>query len=47
MAVPGNDYIDVRGGGADTVTCGAGVDVVLADASDTVSGDCESVSVSP
>ena len=35
-----------RGGGADTVTCGAGKDVVLYDASDTVSGDCETASLS-
>ena len=27
--------------------CGAGVDVVLYDASDTVSGDCEHASMSP
>jgi hypothetical protein len=37
----GNDYIDVQGGRADAVTCGAGSDIVLYDASDTVSDDCE------
>ena len=42
----GDDSIDVRGGGADTVTCGAGKDVVLYDATDTVSGDCETASLS-
>ena len=42
----GDDSIDVRGGGADTVTCGAGNDVVLYDASDSVSADCETASLS-
>ncbi len=37
----GNDYIDVRGGGSDTVSCGPGFDVVAYDASDTIAGNCE------
>lgn len=37
----GRDYIDVRDGGADTVTCGAGADIVRFDASDTIDPDCE------
>jgi Ca2+-binding RTX toxin-like protein len=37
----GNDTIDVQGGGADTVTCGPGNDIVRYDASDTVAADCE------
>jgi Ca2+-binding RTX toxin-like protein len=37
----GADVIDVRDGGADSVVCGAGVDVVRHDASDTVAADCE------
>ncbi len=36
-----DDTIDVAGGGADTVSCGRGRDVVLADASDTIASDCE------
>jgi hypothetical protein len=39
----GNDRIDVRGGGVDTVFCGTGRDTVLADASDRVAPDCEVV----
>lgn len=42
----GRDFIDVRGGGADTVTCGPGKDIVLYDTSDVVSGDCETSSTS-
>jgi Ca2+-binding RTX toxin-like protein len=38
-----DDDIDARNGLADTVSCGAGVDVVLADRRDKVAGDCESV----
>ena len=38
---PGNDLVDVTGGGVDTVTCGTGTDVVHYDASDTVAPDCE------
>jgi Ca2+-binding RTX toxin-like protein len=37
----GDDSIDVTDGGADTVTCGAGHDVVRYDPSDTVAADCE------
>ena len=40
-AGPGRDVIDVRNGGADTVVCGDGIDVVLHDASDTIAADCE------
>jgi Ca2+-binding RTX toxin-like protein len=39
----GNDNIDARDGAADSVTCGVGTDKVLADAADTVAGDCETV----
>ena len=42
----GNDQIDVRGGGADHVSCGTGSDTVLADSSDLVASDCEDVQVS-
>ncbi len=37
----GRDYIDVLDGGADTVDCGSGTDVVRFDATDTVAADCE------
>ena len=37
----GRDYIDVQNGGADTVDCGSGTDVVRFDATDTVAADCE------
>jgi len=37
----GRDYIDVLDGGADTVTCGPGTDVVRYDATDTIAADCE------
>ena len=39
----GNDRIHVRDGEADTVTCGAGFDVVRADFKDKVATDCERV----
>jgi Ca2+-binding RTX toxin-like protein len=39
----GNDVVDARDGEADSVTCGAGEDRVVADAADTVAGDCEQV----
>ncbi|HMJ32787.1 MAG TPA: calcium-binding protein [Baekduia sp.] len=39
----GNDTIDARDGEIDSVTCGAGADTVLADASDVVAPDCEAV----
>ena len=39
----GNDTVDARDGEADSVTCGAGDDKVLADAADTVAPDCEQV----
>ena len=39
----GNDTVDVRDGEADSVTCGAGTDTVLADPADTVAPDCETV----
>ena len=38
------DLIDVVGGGRDTVSCGKGMDVVTADKTDSVAGDCEVVS---
>ncbi len=39
----GDDTIDARDGEIDTVQCGNGNDTVLADAADTVAGDCENV----
>jgi hypothetical protein len=39
----GADLIDVVGGGRDTVRCGAGIDTVMADQTDTVAADCEVV----
>jgi len=39
----GNDRIDVRGGGTDTVFCGPGRDTVAADPSDRIAPDCEEV----
>ena len=39
-----NDRIDVIGGGANTVSCGKGVDVVTADPEDRIARDCEIVS---
>jgi Ca2+-binding RTX toxin-like protein len=39
----GNDRFHVRDGEADTVTCGPGFDVVLADRKDNVATDCELV----
>ena len=40
-AGPGRDVVDARNGGADTVTCGTGMDVALHDAADTIAADCE------
>jgi Ca2+-binding RTX toxin-like protein len=39
----GDDTMRSRDGSVDTVSCGPGVDTALADASDTVSADCETV----
>ena len=39
----GNDTVDARDGEADSVSCGAGTDKVVADAADTVAPDCEQV----
>ena len=39
----GADWIDVRGGGTDTVFCGPGRDTVLADPGDWIAPDCEVV----
>jgi hypothetical protein len=39
----GNDTFQARDGAADTLTCGAGSDAGIADAADTLAGDCESV----
>ena len=43
FAGPGNDTIDVRGGGFDVVGCGPGNDTVYADRTDYVGADCEHV----
>jgi Ca2+-binding RTX toxin-like protein len=40
---PGDDRINVAHGGRDVVTCGAGTDIVFADAVDSVAKDCETV----
>lgn len=39
----GNDRITSRDGSRDTVVCGRGRDVVIADRKDKVAGDCETV----
>jgi hypothetical protein len=39
----GNDIVDVRGGGIDTVSCGPGRDTAYADRRDRVARDCERV----
>ena len=39
----GNDRVEARDGEADSITCGAGRDVVVADAADVVAPDCEDV----
>ncbi len=39
----GDDTIDARDGEVDHITCGPGVDTVLADPQDVVDGDCERV----
>ncbi len=39
----GNDVVEARDGEVDSITCGAGADKVMADASDTVAPDCEEV----
>lgn len=47
----GDDYLEAtifvesETGGVDTVTCGEGVDEVIADAGDTVAADCEDVTI--
>jgi hypothetical protein len=40
---PLNDVINVRNGSADTVACGGGHDIVIADRNDKVAPDCELV----
>jgi len=40
----GSDRIDVAGGLRDTVSCGAGSDLVAADATDRIARDCERIS---
>jgi Ca2+-binding RTX toxin-like protein len=39
----GNDTIFARDGATDTVTCGTGKDIVIADRSDHVASDCETI----
>ncbi len=39
----GNDTVQARDGEADSVSCGAGTDKVVADAIDTVAPDCEQI----
>ena len=43
LGFDGGDTVMVRGGGADTVNCGAGDDLVRADASDTAEASCDRV----
>jgi Ca2+-binding RTX toxin-like protein len=42
-AARGNDVIDVRGGGKDTVNCGPGRDLVRANRGDRIGHSCERV----
>jgi BNR repeat-like domain len=44
VAGAGNDSVQVAFGGTDSVDCGAGVDIVSADAADKVAANCEVVS---
>ena len=44
LGLAGNDRISAEYGGRDRVKCGAGLDVVTADAVDAVASDCELVS---
>jgi len=44
VAGAGNDSVQVAFGGVDRVDCGAGVDIVSADAADKVAANCEIVS---
>jgi hypothetical protein len=39
----GNDRVEARDGEVDSIACGAGTDVVVADAADVVAPDCEQV----
>src|SRR5712691_5572420 len=39
----GNDLVQAAFGGRDTVDCGAGIDIVSADAADKVGANCEFV----
>ncbi|MDQ3742618.1 MAG: hypothetical protein M3389_16935, partial [Actinomycetota bacterium] len=39
----GNDVVEARDGEADSITCGAGDDKLIADGADTVAPDCEKV----
>jgi Ca2+-binding RTX toxin-like protein len=41
QAGAGRDFVDVKDGGSDTVSCGDGIDVVRADDTDTIAADCE------
>jgi hypothetical protein len=43
VARAGNDRIDVAFGGVDSVSCGPGSDLVVADGADRVASDCETV----
>jgi hypothetical protein len=45
----GNDVLNVanKPAGKDVVSCGSGIDRVLADRTDVVSPDCENVSIGP
>ena len=47
VAGAGNDVINVRGGVADTVDCGPGIDTLISDAFDHASATCERGSTSP
>lgn len=41
---PGNDFVQAAWGGKDTVDCGRGLNVVVADLGDTVAANCQIVS---
>jgi len=44
VAAGGNDFVQAAFGGTDRVDCGAGLDIITADAADAVASNCETVS---
>jgi hypothetical protein len=43
IAGPGSDVVRAKDGARDTITCGAGRDLVYADRADHIARDCERV----